>query len=64
MQGTVEFFRPDFGYGFIRSDGGGHDIFVNVMALKRAGLCSLPAGQRVTFNIVPRKDGRPRSRQS
>jgi len=58
QQGTVKFFNPDKGYGFIKPDDGGKDIFVHVTALEQAGLQSLNEGQRITFEIEPDKKGK------
>ena len=41
MTGTVKFFNGERGYGFIKPDDGGRDIFVHVTAVERAGLRSL-----------------------
>jgi CspA family cold shock protein len=54
MQGIVEFFDPDRGYGFIKPDDGGKDVFVHLKAVDRAGLFALLKGQRVEFDVVSR----------
>ena len=38
MAGTVKFFNAERGYGFIKPDDGGRDVFVHVTAVERAGL--------------------------
>jgi len=58
QQGTVKFFNADRGYGFIKPDDGGRDIFVHITAVERAGLASLDEGQRVTYEIEPDKKGK------
>lgn len=58
QQGTVKFFNSDRGYGFIKPDDGGRDIFVHITAVERAGLASLAEGQRVTYEIEPDKKGK------
>lgn len=50
--GTVKWFNPVKGYGFIAQEGGGKDVFVHISALEKAGLETLKEGQRVTFEIV------------
>ncbi|MEO0720367.1 MAG: cold shock domain-containing protein [Pseudomonadota bacterium] len=40
--GTVKWFNPDKGFGFIRPEEGGDDIFVHITALKDAGFETLP----------------------
>src|ERR1700745_3202168 len=46
--GTVKWFNPTKGYGFIQpSGGGGRDVFVHISAVERAGLSSLNEGQTV-----------------
>jgi CspA family cold shock protein len=47
--GTVKWFNTTKGYGFIRPDDGGNDVFVHVTAVEQAGLGSLVEGQRVSF---------------
>jgi cold shock protein len=58
QQGTVKFFNTDKGYGFIKPDDGGRDIFVHVTAVEQAGLGSLNEGQRVSFDVEPDKKGK------
>ena len=50
-QGTVKFFNPQKGYGFIAQDSGGPDVFVHVSAVQRAGLTGLVEGQKLRFEI-------------
>ena len=51
--GTVKWFNPTKGYGFIQpSGGGGKDVFVHISAVERAGLSSLNEGQQVDYEIV------------
>lgn len=49
--GTVKWFNPTKGYGFIQSSGGGKDVFVHISAVERAGLRSLNEGQAVEYEI-------------
>jgi len=50
--GTVKFFNPTKGFGFIAPDDGGKDVFVHVSALERAGISSLNEGDKVRFEVV------------
>jgi len=51
--GTVKWFNPDKGYGFIQPQGGGgKDVFVHISAVERAGLSTLNEGQHVEYEIV------------
>ncbi len=58
QQGTVKFFNAEKGYGFIKPDDGGADIFVHITAVEHAGLRSLAEGQRISFEIEPDKKGK------
>jgi cold shock protein len=50
--GTVKWFNPTKGYGFIQpSGGGGKDVFVHISAVERAGLRTLNDGQTVEYEI-------------
>lgn len=52
MIGTVKWFNPDKGFGFIQPEDGGKDVFVHISAVERAGLRSLAEGQKVQFEVV------------
>jgi cold shock protein len=57
--GTVKFFNSQKGFGFIRPENGGPDVFVHVSAVERAGMRSLVQGQKVTFDIeADRRSGK------
>ena len=58
MQGTVKFFNGERGYGFIKPDDGGRDVFVHITAVERAGLKALNEGQRISFDVEPDKKGK------
>jgi cold shock protein len=55
--GTVKWFNPDKGFGFIQPDSGGPDVFVHISAVQRSGMNDLAEGQKVSFDVVndPRK---------
>jgi len=51
--GTVKWFNPTKGYGFIQPQGGGgKDVFVHISAVERAGLSTLNEGQTVEYELV------------
>ena len=54
-KGTVKWFNPTKGYGFIQPQGGGKDVFVHISAVERAGLSSLNEGQAIEFEEVSNK---------
>ena len=56
--GTVKFFNGERGYGFIKPDDGGRDVFVHITAVEQAGLKSLTEGQRISFDVEPDKKGK------
>lgn len=53
--GTVKWFNPAKGYGFIQPDTGGGDVFVHVSAVEAAGLKTLTEGQRVEYDLGSNK---------
>jgi CspA family cold shock protein len=52
QKGTVKWFNPTKGYGFIRPSTGDKDVFVHISAVERAGLSSLNEGQTVEYELV------------
>jgi len=57
--GTVKWFNPTKGYGFIQpQSGGGRDVFVHISAVERAGLSSLNEGQHVEYELETKRDGK------
>ena len=49
--GTVKWFNPSKGYGFIQPQDGGKDVFVHISAVQQAGLRDLKEGQRVSYEV-------------
>ncbi len=52
QKGTVKWFNPTKGYGFIKPTIGEKDVFVHISAVERAGLRTLNEGQSVEFELV------------
>jgi CspA family cold shock protein len=52
QEGTVKWFNPQKGFGFIQPQDGGKDVFVHISAVERAGLTRLNEGQKVSFEII------------
>ena len=50
--GTVKWFNPDKGFGFIQPQDGGKDVFVHISAVQAAGLQSLNENQKVSYEVV------------
>ena len=59
--GTVKWFNPAKGYGFIEPEDGSKDVFVHISAVKSAGLRSLSEGQKVSYEVQPGKNGKSRA---
>ena len=53
-KGSVKFFNPQKGFGFIVRDDGGEDVFVHISAVEQAGLTDLADGQPLEFTLVDR----------
>ncbi len=56
--GTVKWFNATKGFGFIEPDEGGADAFVHISAVERAGLSTLKDGQKVSYELVPGRNGK------
>jgi CspA family cold shock protein len=50
--GTIKWFNSRKGYGFIKPVDGGFDVYIDISAVKRAGLTELKEGQEINFDIV------------
>jgi cold shock protein len=51
-RGTVKWFNPTKGYGFIQPQGGGKDVFVHISAVEQAGMNTLNEGQALEYEEV------------
>ena len=49
--GTVKWFNPTKGFGFIQPDDGSKDVFVHISAVERSGIGNLVEGQKVSFDL-------------
>ena len=58
MTGVVKFFNTERGYGFIKPDDSGRDVFVHITAVEKAGLQSLSEGQKISYEVEPDKKGK------
>ena len=61
--GTVKWFNPEKGFGFIANDEGGDDVFVHFSAINVDGFKTLSEGQKVTFEVEedPKNTGKLRA---
>jgi CspA family cold shock protein len=53
--GTVKWFNPEKGYGFITPQDGGADVFVHMTAVESVGLRSLNEGDKLEYEIAMNK---------
>ncbi len=53
--GTVKWFNPARGVGFIQPEDGGEDVFVHVSAVDQAGMRGLNEGQKISFEMIADK---------
>ncbi len=58
ITGTVKFFNPAKGFGFITPQDGSKDVFVHISAVERAGLATLAENQRLSFEVETGKNGK------
>jgi CspA family cold shock protein len=60
MEGVISWFNFQKGFGFIRPDDGGVDVFVHASSAERAGI-TVREGDRIAFEIVIDRGGKPRA---
>ena len=58
MIGTVKWFNPIKGYGFIEPEDRSKDVFVHISAVERAGLNGLNDGQKVSYDLQREQNGK------
>ena len=58
QKGTVKWFNPTKGYGFIKPATGDKDVFVHISAVERAGVSTLNEGQTVEYELVTGRNGK------
>ena len=56
--GTVKWFNPTKGFGFIQPDNGGSDVFVHISAVQQAGMSHLDEGQKISFDLEKGRQGK------
>jgi CspA family cold shock protein len=54
-KGTVKWFNPAKGFGFIQPEDGGKDVFVHISAVEKAGWRTLNEGQKISYELLTEK---------
>jgi cold shock protein len=58
VHGTVKWFNPQKGFGFIQPQDGGADVFVHISAVQHADLSTLNDGQLISFDLEQGRQGK------
>lgn len=58
VSGTVKWFKPDKGFGFITADDTSQDVFIHKSVLRHCGLPQIETGQRVRMKVQAASKGR------
>ena len=56
--GSVKWFNLAKGFGFIKPDAGGPDVFVHISAVEKAGYTGLAEGARVSYELFTGRNGK------
>ena len=56
--GPVKWFNTTKGYGFIKPDAGGPDIFVHISAVEKAGYTGLAEGAKISYELMTGRNGK------
>ena len=56
--GTVKWFNSTKGFGFIKPEAGGPDVFVHISSVEKAGYTGLAEGVRISYELVPGRSGK------
>lgn len=56
--GIVKWFDPKKGFGFIRPNDGGPEVFVHISAVEKAGYTNLAEGARVSYEVMTGRNGK------
>lgn len=58
VTGTIKWFNPQKGYGFIQPDDGSADVFVRISAVERSGIGHLHDGQQIRYEVESGRSGK------
>lgn len=56
--GTVKWFNPTKGYGFIQPDDGSKDVFLHISDVERAGISGLNEGDKLQYDLQSGQQGK------
>ena len=56
--GTIKWYNPQKGYGFIQPDDGSKDVFVHISAVERSGIGNLQEGQKLSYELERGQQGK------
>jgi CspA family cold shock protein len=61
--GTLKMWNADRGFGFIKDDAGGPDMFLHISALQSAGIDpdNIRKGDRLTFDVESTREGKTKA---
>jgi cold shock protein len=56
--GTIKWFNPTKGFGFIQPEDGATDVFVHISDVQRAGITELREGDKLTYDLQRGQQGK------